>query len=69
MAHGHNCLAVVGVSRERVEKKMKRFLSQLQDSSKDNNSSPALEKVEEDDFKIVVSSDKNDKKNNEMEDD
>ncbi|EAS28666.3 uncharacterized protein CIMG_13344 [Coccidioides immitis RS] len=69
MAHDHNCLAAVSISREGVEKKMREFLNQLQNLSEDNNSSSAPEKMKEDDFKIVVSSDKNDKKNNKMEND
>ncbi|EFW13232.1 conserved hypothetical protein [Coccidioides posadasii str. Silveira] len=69
MAHGHDCLAVVSVSREGVEEEMRGFLGQLQGSSEDNNSPPAPEKMEEDDFEVVVSSDENDEEDNEMEDD
>ncbi|KJF59922.1 uncharacterized protein CIMG_12577 [Coccidioides immitis RS] len=67
MAHDHDCLAVVGVLRERVEKKIREFLSQLQGLSEDNNSPSAPEKMKKDDFEIVVFSDENDEKNNEME--
>ncbi|KJF61218.1 uncharacterized protein CIMG_13509 [Coccidioides immitis RS] len=67
MAHGHDCLAAVGVLREGVEKKMRGFLDQLQSLSEDNNSPSAPEKVEEDDFEVVVFSDKNDEEDNEVE--
>ncbi|EAS27332.2 uncharacterized protein CIMG_13514 [Coccidioides immitis RS] len=69
MAHGYNYLAVVGVLREGVKKKIRRFLSQLQSLSEDNNSSSVPEKIEKDDFEIVVFSDENDEKNNKAEDD
>ncbi|KJF61108.1 uncharacterized protein CIMG_13424 [Coccidioides immitis RS] len=69
MDHGYDYLTVVGVSRERVEKKIREFLGQLQSLIEDNNSLPALEKVKKDDFEIVVSSDKNNKKNDEKNDD
>ncbi|KJF61206.1 uncharacterized protein CIMG_13487 [Coccidioides immitis RS] len=69
MAHDHNCLAVVGVLRERVEEEMREFLDQLQGLSEDNNSLSAPEEMEKDDFEIVVSSDKNDEEDNETEDD
>ncbi|EFW17577.1 conserved hypothetical protein [Coccidioides posadasii str. Silveira] len=69
MAHGHDCLAAVGVSREGVEEEMRGFLGQLQGPSEDNNSPPAPEEVEEDDFEVVVSSDEDDEEDNEAEDD
>ncbi|KJF59953.1 uncharacterized protein CIMG_12636 [Coccidioides immitis RS] len=69
MAYNHNYLAAVGVSRERVEKKIKEFLDQLQNSSEDNNSLPIPEKMEKDDFEIVMFSDENNEKNNKTEND
>ncbi|KJF60271.1 uncharacterized protein CIMG_12843 [Coccidioides immitis RS] len=69
MAHDYDCLAAVSISRERVEKKIRRFLGQLQGLSEDNNSSSASEKMKKDDFEIVIFSDKNDEENNKMEDD
>ncbi|KMU91945.1 hypothetical protein CIHG_09753 [Coccidioides immitis H538.4] len=69
IVHGYNYLAAVSVLRERIEKKIRRFLSQLQNLSEDNNSLPASEKVKKDDFEVMMFSDENDEKNNEMEDD
>ncbi|KJF61137.1 uncharacterized protein CIMG_13454 [Coccidioides immitis RS] len=69
MAYDHDCLTAVSISRERVKKKMRGFLGQLQSSIKDNNSSSVSEKIEKDDFKIVVFSNENNKKNNKMNDD
>ncbi|EAS29571.3 uncharacterized protein CIMG_13239 [Coccidioides immitis RS] len=69
MTHGHDYLAAVSVSRERVEKKMRGFLGQLQGLSEDNNSPPVPEKVEKNNFEVVMFSDKNDEKDNEAEDD
>ncbi|KJF60386.1 uncharacterized protein CIMG_12910 [Coccidioides immitis RS] len=68
MDHGHDCLAVVDVSRERVEKKMRKFLSQLQSLIEDNNSLSASEKMEKDDFEVVMFSDENNEKNGEKND-
>ncbi|EAS27189.3 uncharacterized protein CIMG_12575 [Coccidioides immitis RS] len=68
IAHDHDYFTAVSVLRERVKKKIRRFLSQLQSLSEDNNSLSASEKMEKDDFEIVVFSDKNDEKDNEVED-
>ncbi|KJF60401.1 uncharacterized protein CIMG_12937 [Coccidioides immitis RS] len=67
--HGYNYLAAVDVSRERVEKEMRGFLSQLQNLIEDNNSLSATEKMKKDDFEIVMFSDENNKKNDEKNDD